>query len=386
MKKIQPRLNYSLSYKDWIVAFRALFNNPSGKRSQVSNILESEDIYFLDNARSGLQLILRLLPLKSRVGVQPFTCPTVLEAIERAKCKVVFVDINDQLVIDKQSLIEKLDQIDALILTHTFGFPADAKEIRLLLNGKMLIEDCAHAFLSRHENELVGKVGDFAIFSHGFAKFPSAIQGGYVLVNDSAYSEVFKTSYQIVSQPTFIATAINLLKASVLSLSNNIIVYNLITRIIKDKRKSRFSYVKELSKPANIHTGFKTCKSVFENQLRNIDSKLYTQQNNGSKVLETLKKNTSFVVCQSDKGMNYFLIPVLVEQPAHFINYMQQHGIEVGRHFVQSKEVIPFFGYQTGSCVNYEKFIKQVVTLSVHYNYPIKKIDRVLTLIKDYKI
>jgi len=221
-KLIQPRLNYSFSFIDRIIAIGTLFYKSKREASRINKILDSEKIYFFDNARSGLRLVLSLLPPNSRIGVQPFTCPTVLEAIENANCIVKFIDINKQLVIDPQKLIYQIDQIDALILTHTFGYQADAMEIRAILNGKMLIEDCAHAFLTKYEHSLVGKIGDFALFSHGFAKFPSALRGGYVIMNNSKFADAFQIQYSSVSKPRFKELLKNLIQSYMLSLANNI--------------------------------------------------------------------------------------------------------------------------------------------------------------------
>jgi len=383
-KFVQPRLNYSFSFKEKIIAFCSLFSKPELKSSLVSSILDSENIYFFDNARSGLQLALSLLCPNSKVGVQPFTCPTVLEAIEKAQCIVSFVDINDSLVIDKQCLVDKVEHIDALILTHTFGYPADVNEIRLVMCGKLLIEDCAHAFMSENANGLVGKTGDIAIFSHGFAKFPSAIQGGYLLLNNLQYADAFQHCLKAIGAPAFKDSALNLMKAVLLSIMNNVFIYNVLTLKIKEARRLKFDYRKPVDSTKPIKFGFPCNRAVFESQLLKIDEKLQVQQNNGLLIMEALKDNPSFKICQLKQGQNFFMIPVLVKNPDHFILFAAMRGIEIGRHFVQSAQIIPHFGYQQGSCANYEKLIGNIVTIPTHYNYPPKKLNCLLSIIKDY--
>lgn len=383
-KFIQPRLNYSFSIKDKKIAFLALFFKTKMESSRINNILDSENIYFFDNARSGLRLILSLLPPNSRIGVQPFTCPTVLEAIDKAKCTAVFVDINNQLVIDPQKLIQQLDQIDALILTHTFGYPADAREIRLILKDKMLIEDCAHAFLTKNEHGLVGKVGDFALFSHGFAKFPSALRGGYILMNNSKFADAFQIQYSSVSKPRFKELLKNLIQSYIVSLANNIVIYSYITSKIKNRRDRKFTYTKQTSKASEIKQGFRTCQAVFENKLEDINEKLFIQQKYGKIIIEALQGNSSFEICQYAEGMNFFMIPVLVKQPNHFISYAKQNGIEIGRHFIQSQNIAPYYGYHKGSCLNYEEIMNKIVTIPSHSDYPKSKIAILVSIIKAY--
>lgn len=384
-KLLQPRLNYSFSFKEKIIALCSLFSKSKLNSSLVSSILDSENIYFFDNARSGLQLALNLLPPNSKVGVQPFTCPTVLEAIEKAQCVVSFIDINDSLVIDKQCLVDNIEHIDALILTHTFGYPAEVNEIRLIMHGKLLIEDCAHAFMSENENGLVGKAGDLAIFSHGFAKFPSAIQGGYLLLNNLQYADAFQHRLlNAISAPTFKDSVLNLMKAILLSTMNNVFIYSVITSKIKEIRRLKFNYRKPIDSTKSIKSGFTTNRAVFENQLLNIDEKLQVQQNNGMLIMEALLHNPSFEICQLKQGQNFFMIPVLVKNPDHFIIFAGMRGIEIGKHFVQSVQIIPHFGYQQGSCTNYEKLIGNIVTIPTQYNYPTKKLNCLLSIIKDY--
>ena len=383
-KLVQPRLNYSFSFKEKIIALRSLFSKRKLNSSLVSSILDSENIYFFDNARSGLQLALSLLSPNSKIGVQPFTCPTVLEAIVKAQCTVSFIDINDSLVIDKQCLAANIKHVDALILTHTFGYPADVNEIKSLMGGKLLIEDCAHAFMSESATGLVGKAGDVAVFSHGFAKFPSAIQGGYLLLNNLEYADAFQQRLKAIGAPAFKDSALNLMKAVLMSIMNNVFIYSVITSKIKEARRLKFNYRKPIDSTKPIKLGFTCNRAIFENQLLRIDVKLQAQQNNGLLIVETLQHNPSFKICQLKQGQNFFMIPVLVKNPDHFILFAAMRGIEIGRHFVQSVQIIPRFGYQQGSCPNYEKLMRNIVTIPTHYNYPTKKLNRLISIIKDY--
>lgn len=384
-KLLQPRLNYSFSFKEKMIALCSLFSKSTMNSSLVSSLLGSENIYFFDHARSGLQLVLSLLPPNSKVGVQPLTCPTVLEAIEKGQCIVSFIDINDSLVIDKHCIENSFENIDAFILTHTFGCPVgDMNEIKALMSGKLIIEDCAHAFLSMNGSELVGKSGDIAIFSHGFAKFPSAIQGGYVLLNNLQYTVAFNNILKTISAPSVKDSVLCLMKAVLLSFSNNIFIYSTITSKIKETRRLKFNFTKPVYFNKTIKLGFKTNRAVLENQLLRIEDKLENQQNNGIQIMEALQKNSSFKVCQQNPCQNYFMIPVLVKNPDHFISFAALRGIEIGRHFVQSAQIIPHFGYQHGSCPNYEKIVENLVTIPAHYNYPKRKLNCLISIIKDY--
>ena len=93
------------------------------------------------------------------VGVQPYTCSSVLTAIVAAGYQPLFIDINEQLTLDGDDLKRKLTQLNALIVTHTFGTPANIDQIKRLAGHLPILEDCAHAFLSRYENVLLLRRG-----------------------------------------------------------------------------------------------------------------------------------------------------------------------------------------------------------------------------------
>ncbi len=383
-KIIQPRLNYSLSFKDLNISIATLFSNFKPKNTIITKILSTEHVYFLDNARSGFQLMLSLLPPNSRVGVQPFTCPTVFEAIEKANCIIVFIDINKQLVIDSNILLNKVNELDAIILTHTFGYPADVTKIRSIFKNKIIIEDCAHGFMTKSENGLLGKLGDFSFFSFGFAKFPSAIRGGFVLINNIKFTESFKMHYNSLAKPKYIELVYNLVQAIWYSILNNNFIYTYITLRIKKNRVINFSYNKQISKVSKIKLGYPTCQAIFENRLENIKKLMQLQQDNGNRIIVALKGNKSFEICQLTEDLNYFMIPVLVKQPTHFIDYAKNNGIEIGQHFVQSQWIIPFYDYLKGSCMNYEEIVSRIVTIPTHYDYPSSKITRIVNIINAY--
>jgi dTDP-4-amino-4,6-dideoxygalactose transaminase len=130
--------------------------------------------------------------------------------------------------------------------------------------------------------------------------------------------------------------------------------------------------------------GYPTCQAIFENRLKNIKKMMQLQQDNGKRIIDALKENKSFEICQLTEDLNYFMIPVLVKQPSHFIDYARNNGIELGQHFAQSQRIIPFYDYLKGSCMNYEYIVGKIVTIPTHYDYPSTKITRIVNIIKAY--
>ncbi len=80
------------------------------------------------------------------------------------------------------------DRTKALIVTHLFGNPCNLSEIRELASAHQIpiIEDCAQAFLARHQGDLVGTIGDIGCFSLQQGKHITTGEGGLVVTNDDA--------------------------------------------------------------------------------------------------------------------------------------------------------------------------------------------------------
>lgn len=74
------------------------------------------------------------------------------------------------------------ERTKVIFVNHEFGYPCQ-KLYNLQKYGLPIIEDCAHSFMSVDERSLIGKVGDFVIYS--FPKF-FPIQIGGLLVSNKA--------------------------------------------------------------------------------------------------------------------------------------------------------------------------------------------------------
>lgn len=74
----------------------------------------------------------------------------------------------------------------AIIVTHLFGNPCDMAGILELARsrGIPVIEDCAQAFLARHESEYVGTLGTIGCFSLQQGKHITTGEGGLVITKD----------------------------------------------------------------------------------------------------------------------------------------------------------------------------------------------------------
>jgi len=76
----------------------------------------------------------------------------------------------------------------AIIVTHLFGNPCNMTAILALARPRQIpvIEDCAQAFLARHNSQLVGTMGSIGCFSLQQGKHITTGEGGLVISDDPA--------------------------------------------------------------------------------------------------------------------------------------------------------------------------------------------------------
>lgn len=136
---------------------------------------------------SALVLALKLARIKDgdRVLIPAFTMAAVVNAIVAVGAKPTFVDceqnhFNPSVEQYKQRLTPNTT---ALIVTHTYGIPADCSALQIFCkaNSLVFIEDIAEAIGSDYCGKLVGTFGDFACASLYANKTITAGDGGFVL-------------------------------------------------------------------------------------------------------------------------------------------------------------------------------------------------------------
>ncbi len=182
---------------DEIKKFERIFRNYFGFRNSFS----------FNSGRSSLIAILSAMEVGNcdEVIVQGFTCNAAVNPILYVGAKPVFADIDDNLNISPAEVRKKItDKTKAVMVQHTFGYPADIKEIKEICkeNNLYLIEDCAHALGAKYKGEYCGSFGDAAFFSFGRDKVISSVYGGMVTVNNDALLERVSGFYKDLGCPS----------------------------------------------------------------------------------------------------------------------------------------------------------------------------------------
>jgi len=153
-----------------------------------------------NSGRSALLAILDALNIKKddEVLLQGFTCNSAVNPILAKGAKPVFVDVDGTINLDPDDLKKKITLRQAqgklpkaIMIQHTFGWPAQIEEISKIAKGNnlFLIEDCAHSLGAKYKDKFCGTFGDAAFFSFGRDKVISSVFGGMAVTNNDKIGE-----------------------------------------------------------------------------------------------------------------------------------------------------------------------------------------------------
>jgi dTDP-4-amino-4,6-dideoxygalactose transaminase len=196
--KTIPRNAREYDTRDLRQAWRAIAFG-SAAAIPAENFFPANRTLYLRSGRECLFAILKLLRLRpqARVGVPLYCCPSVFEAIAAAGHIPVFLEADlETYSLDLDFLSRSRAKLDALVLVHTFGYPANLQQVRASLGpGVPIIEDCAHALFSQYDGALLGTHTEASFFSFGLHK-PAAVGGGGAAVfNDPAIAGMTQTTH-----------------------------------------------------------------------------------------------------------------------------------------------------------------------------------------------
>jgi perosamine synthetase len=123
------------------------------------------------------------------VIIPGYSCVALANAVLATGAKPIPVDIDSKsLNITKDTIYPKLNKnTAAIIAVHTFGLPANIKELRDI--GIPIIEDCSHCFGLVTPWGPIGSLGDISIISFYATKLVGGGKGGMVMTNQESISD-----------------------------------------------------------------------------------------------------------------------------------------------------------------------------------------------------
>lgn len=126
------------------------------------------------------------LPRDAKVLIPAFTFAAVPSSIVHADCKPVLVECGDNYRIDLDDFHAKIEDADAVMISHMRGHTSDMDAIKAACDAKNipLIEDAAHSLGTVWDGQNIGTIGKIGCFSFQSYKLLNAGEGGIMITND----------------------------------------------------------------------------------------------------------------------------------------------------------------------------------------------------------
>ena len=311
--------------------------------------------FLLNHSRCAIFLALKSLRLPPRtgIGVMVYNCHTVMNAIEQAGYTNVFIDVDDNLMIDFDDLRKKASLISALVVTHLFGIVNDIQAIKNEFPHLLVIEDCAHAGGIEHLH------GDFATFSIGQGKFPSLGDGGILLVLNGQYLDEVNTIYSQISSYSIVESLGLFTKLLINSILYVPWVYCWLTFPIKRRRYYISGREKVNQKKMN-----RGVSAMYASTKAKVDVEKEIR-----KKLQIAKFEAQWIAKDINHyciGFNAFMLVANCDNPKLLQEKLRKRGVESATHFVCAIDWALEFGYRYGDCPNAEKLINHLLMLPTY--------------------
>lgn len=379
--KLIPRFYYSYSFARTIGSLFTSFMRPKNIKDNKNSF--SNNIFYTNYARTGLRVLLSSISKeKLRIGVQAYTCHTVFQAIHNAGHGIVFIDIDNSFKLDIEDLKIKKELIDVLIITHTFGFPENYELIRQAIGEKVIIEDCAHSFLSFYHGKQTGSLADASIFSFGLGKPLPIGQGGAVYINDKKKFPHFNALYGSLKKESFLNEFSHFFKRVFYSVALIIPFYGLFTYKIGKKLDSKYDFINKHSYKES--RGYIIENHFYINNFDFIKNVIDRYRTNFVYLYNWLNKDIIVNAKEDiDSIPNFYILPLLTDSQDIVYRYLLRNDFEPGKHFHKSILWAKEYGYEEGCCKNTEKIISEIITIPAHPGLPRKRIKSLANLINN---
>ncbi len=157
--------------------------------AEFAALLGSKYALAVSSCSAALFLSLKALdlPRDAKVLIPGFTFAAVPSSVVHADLQPVLCEVGENYRIDIADFTAKLDEVQAVIISHMRGHTSDMDAIMALCDAKNIpvIEDAAHSLGTTWNGRNIGTIGKIGCFSFQSYKLVNAGEGG-ILVTDDA--------------------------------------------------------------------------------------------------------------------------------------------------------------------------------------------------------
>jgi dTDP-4-amino-4,6-dideoxygalactose transaminase len=346
----------------------------SKSENLIKKILNVRYVALTQSCTSALEAASIIIGLKNNdeVLLPSFTFSSTANAIVMRGAKPVFVDVDKKnLNIDIEDLKKKITKkTKAIFLVHYAGLCTQMEEILKLKKKYNLyvIEDAAHAFLSKYKGKYLGTFGDISTFSFHATKNFVGAQGGALVINNR---KLIKLSDIVLDKGTdrkrFIQFKFKKLKTSIKK--NKIYTWQ---SIGSEYRASEIS-------SALVYEQIKR-KNLIQNKRKKVWNKYISAFND-------LNKNYFSFLDFDNKNIkhSYHLFPLIlknVKTANRIIQFLQERKIFATFHYIPL-HLSPFGKkFSIKKLLVTENIYKKIVRIPLHSNLTDREVKYIIKNVK----
>lgn len=157
--------------------------------AEFANMMGAKYALAVSSCSAALFLSLKALglPRDARVLIPGFTFAAVPSSVVHADCVPVLCECADNYRIDLADFERKLDDVQAVIISHMRGHTSDMDAIMALCDARNIpvVEDAAHSLGTTWAGRKIGTIGRIGCFSFQSYKLVNAGEGGIMITDDA---------------------------------------------------------------------------------------------------------------------------------------------------------------------------------------------------------
>jgi len=373
-----PRFALPYTAGDFMAALEAIVEGPP--LPETFALLGDSPKFWTRSGRQALRLLLGALelPPASGVALPLFTDPSLVRAIVAAGHRPVFIDVDPRfLTMDPYSLRRANGSYSAVVAVHLFGQLADMPAILEVAGDSPVIEDTAHAPLSRLQGRMAGRFGVACFYSFASTKYWPAGGGGLAMVHRPDLARKLGDTIRSLSPPSRMRELRGLLLQAAKSIVFHRRLYGLFGRPMR-----RWAEQWALLEPClDLEAIPRSCAAAACRQALRFPPRVERQRANSLRLLAQLGDVENVVLPHERPGAqyNYHLFPVLlrnrVERTA-MMDAMWAKFIDTSMIYSGVVQECRRLGY-LGGCPVAESVAERLITLPNYAALTDRDIDRV---------
>ncbi|WP_321430939.1 DegT/DnrJ/EryC1/StrS family aminotransferase [uncultured Methanolobus sp.] len=384
--RLIPRFNIDYTFVDLVTS---LLNLRKSTNHKSMNDIFNSSVIFTNSGRMSLYLILKglCLPEKSKIGIPLYSCPSNFDSIIYAGHVPVFLDVDlDNLTLDPMDLQSKIHDLDVIVVIHTFGRPADMDEIMCIAGDVPVIEDCAHALLSKYGDSLLGTMGTAGYFSFRSGKYISAGEGGMIVTSNKRLMDNIRAVLQNYSNESMIGEIKHAFKTYLRSALYHRPWFGLVSLPIGSLVEKKVDIMNKYSfKVQNIR---KTDLITISTKMLLFPQNVEKQRSNSSSMLKSVNCSLFRTFPEKkDTFCNYFLFPLVVQSKNtrdSAVVSLKREGVDTTQLFSNVPLIaMKKYGYMR-DCPNTEYLCERILTVPNHYTLKEKELESIIKHINNF--